>query len=76
MLITRGRIDHQLGKIVALTPPDERRKAFRLLIAAPAVPDERHRERFCSTGARRPVVRDDCSPQWAQPRPESDTGRG
>ncbi|WP_230885270.1 DUF5958 family protein [Streptomyces spinoverrucosus] len=50
VLISRGRIDEQLGKIASLTPLDERRKAFRLLIAVLAVADERRRERFCSGG--------------------------
>ncbi|ROQ97582.1 hypothetical protein EDE04_4083 [Streptomyces sp. 2132.2] len=39
VLISRGRIDEQLGKIASLTPPDERRKAFRLLISVLAVAD-------------------------------------
>ncbi|WP_406143597.1 DUF5958 family protein [Streptomyces anulatus] len=50
VLITRGRIDQQLGKIAGLTPHDERLKSFRLLIAVLAVADERRRERFCSAG--------------------------
>ncbi|MEU5166242.1 DUF5958 family protein [Streptomyces mutomycini] len=50
VLITRGRIDQQLGKIASLTPHDERLKSFRLLIAVLAVADERRRERFCSDG--------------------------
>lgn len=50
VLITRGPIDQQLGKIAGLTPVDERRKAFRLLVAVLAVADERRRERFCSGG--------------------------
>ncbi|MFH9297896.1 DUF5958 family protein [Streptomyces sp. NPDC017520] len=50
VLITRGRIDQQLGKIAGLTPHDERLKSFRLLIAVLAVADERRRERFCSGG--------------------------
>ncbi|MCX4538214.1 DUF5958 family protein [Streptomyces sp. NBC_01669] len=50
MLITRGRIDQQLGKIAGLAPLDERRKAFRLLIAVLAIADERRRERFCFDG--------------------------
>ncbi|MGG8410337.1 DUF5958 family protein [Streptomyces sp. 12297] len=50
VLITRGPIEQQLGKIVGLTPVDERRKAFRLLVAVLAVADERRRERFCSDG--------------------------
>ncbi|MFG3407579.1 DUF5958 family protein [Streptomyces sp. NPDC048142] len=50
MLIARGRIDQQLRKIASLTPHDERLTSFRLLIAVPAVADERRRERFCSDG--------------------------
>lgn len=50
VLISRGRIDEQLGKIAGLTPLDERRKAFRLLIAVLTVADGRRRERFCSSG--------------------------
>ncbi|MGQ4385188.1 DUF5958 family protein [Streptomyces sp. SAS_270] len=50
VLITRGRIDRQLGKIASLTPRDERRKAFRLLVAVLAIADGRRRERFCSDG--------------------------
>jgi hypothetical protein len=50
VLITRGSIDQQLGKIAGLTPVDERRKAFRLLVAVLAVADERRRDRFCSGG--------------------------
>lgn len=38
VLITRGRIDQQLGKIASLTPHDERLKSFRLLIAVLASP--------------------------------------
>ncbi|WP_405690857.1 DUF5958 family protein [Streptomyces sp. NBC_00057] len=45
VLITRGRIDQQLGKIACLA-----RKAFRLLIAVPAIGDERRRERLRSDG--------------------------
>ncbi|MFE5589226.1 DUF5958 family protein [Streptomyces sp. NPDC056549] len=45
VLITRGSIDQQLGKIAGLAPADECRKAFRLLVA-----DERRRERFCCGG--------------------------
>ncbi|MEU2394867.1 DUF5958 family protein [Streptomyces sp. NPDC007369] len=61
VLISRGRIDEQLGKIASLTPLDERRKAFRLLISVLAVADERRRERFCVGGCghwwhRLPVV--------------------
>jgi hypothetical protein len=50
VLITRGRIDQQLGKIASLAPLDERRKAFRLLIAVLAISDARRRERYCSDG--------------------------
>ncbi|MEU2117943.1 DUF5958 family protein [Streptomyces sp. NPDC016459] len=50
VLISRGRIDEQLGKIAGLAPLDERRKAFRLLIAVLAIADARRRERFCSHG--------------------------
>lgn len=50
VLITRGRIDQQLGKIASLTPHDERLKSFRLLIAVLAVADGRRRERLCSDG--------------------------
>ncbi|MDX3569841.1 DUF5958 family protein [Streptomyces sp. ID05-47C] len=50
VLIARGQIDQQLRKIAGLTPVDERRKAFRLLVAVLAVADERRRERFCSGG--------------------------
>ncbi|GHB84948.1 DUF5958 family protein [Streptomyces umbrinus] len=50
VLITRGRMEHQLGKIAALTPLDERRKAFRLLVAVLAIADGRRRDRFCAGG--------------------------
>ncbi|MER8236631.1 DUF5958 family protein [Streptomyces sp. NPDC094049] len=50
VLISRGRIDEQLGKIAGLAPLDERRKTFRLLTAVLAVADARRRERFCSGG--------------------------
>ncbi|MFE0863324.1 DUF5958 family protein [Streptomyces rochei] len=50
VLISRGRIDDQLGKIAGLAPLDERRKAFRLLIAVLTIADARRRERFCSDG--------------------------
>ena len=50
VLITRGRIDDQLGKIASLAPLDERRKAFRLLIAVLAISDARRRECYCSHG--------------------------
>ncbi|MFG3508660.1 DUF5958 family protein [Streptomyces sp. NPDC047821] len=48
VLISRGRIDEQLGKIAGLRPHDERRKAFRLLIAVLTIADARRRERHCS----------------------------
>ncbi|MCX5114747.1 DUF5958 family protein [Streptomyces sp. NBC_00378] len=48
--ITRGRINDQLGKIASLTARDERRKAFRLLVAVLAIADGRRRERYCSNG--------------------------
>ncbi|MFE5512113.1 DUF5958 family protein [Streptomyces sp. NPDC056529] len=50
VLITRGRIDEQLGKIASLKPLDERRKAFRLLVAVLAIADGRRRERYCLNG--------------------------
>ncbi|MEU3317125.1 DUF5958 family protein [Streptomyces sp. NPDC006662] len=50
VLITRGRINEQLGRIASLAPLDERRKAFRLLISVLAVADDRRRQRFCSDG--------------------------
>ncbi|MEU1784942.1 DUF5958 family protein [Streptomyces sparsogenes] len=50
VLISRGRIDEQLGKIAGLAPLDERRKAFRLLLAVLMIADARRRERFCSGG--------------------------
>ncbi|MCX2180544.1 hypothetical protein KV205_08390 [Streptomyces sp. SKN60] len=50
VLLSRGRIDEQLGKIAGLTPLDERRKAFRLLTAVLTVADARRRERLCSEG--------------------------
>ncbi|MEV7947198.1 DUF5958 family protein [Streptomyces rubiginosohelvolus] len=50
VLISRGRIDEQLGKIAGLAPLDERRKAFRLLIAVLSIADARRRERSCSGG--------------------------
>lgn len=50
VLITRGPVDQQLGKIAGLAPLDERRKAFRLLIAVLAIADGRRPERFCSNG--------------------------
>ncbi|MFC9385585.1 DUF5958 family protein [Streptomyces venezuelae] len=52
VLITRGRINEQLGKIASLAPRDERRKAFRLLVAMLAIADERRRERVRSLVAQ------------------------
>ncbi|MEV4742515.1 DUF5958 family protein [Streptomyces sp. NPDC049555] len=66
VLITRGRIDQQLGKIACLTPLDERRKAFRLLIAILAIADQRRRERICLDG---------CSHWWHKlPPPDCSLG--
>ncbi|WP_030303911.1 DUF5958 family protein [Streptomyces katrae] len=50
VLITRGPVNQQLGKIAGLTPLDERRKAFRLLVAVLAIADQRRRARYCSDG--------------------------
>ncbi|MEU1790750.1 DUF5958 family protein [Streptomyces sparsogenes] len=63
VLISRGRIDEQLGKIAGLAPPDERRKAFRLLIAVLTIADARRREHFCSGG---------CSHWWHRLSPSPD----
>lgn len=66
VLITRGRINEQLGKIAGLTPPDERREAFRLLTSVLAVADERRRRLFCSDGCGHewhrlgPAAADEC----------------
>lgn len=49
VLISRGRIDGQLRKIINL-PQDERVKAFRLLVALLSVADERRRANFCANG--------------------------
>ncbi|MER6922783.1 DUF5958 family protein, partial [Streptomyces spiralis] len=61
VLITRGRIDQQLGKIAGLAPLDERRMGSRLLIAVLAIADARRRERVLEfvaeqPGEDRPVV--------------------
>nr|WP_280900806.1 DUF5958 family protein [Streptomyces sp. SAI-133] len=48
VLITRGHLTEQLAKIIKI-PPDERVKAFRLLIALLGVADDRRR-RFCADG--------------------------
>ncbi|WP_428950753.1 DUF5958 family protein [Streptomyces sp. cg35] len=50
VLITCGPIDQQLGKIAGLTSADERRKAFRLLVAVLAAVDERRRKLFRAGG--------------------------
>ncbi|MGW4824601.1 DUF5958 family protein [Streptomyces sp. NPDC004227] len=52
VLVTRGRIDEQLGKVAGLTPPHERVKAFRLLVQILGLADARRRERFCADGCR------------------------
>ena len=44
-----GRLAEQLAKIINL-PPDERVKAFRLLVALLGVADDRRRRRFCADG--------------------------
>ncbi|MES9603494.1 DUF5958 family protein [Actinomadura sp. NPDC000929] len=54
VLLTRGRWEHQLTKIVNL-PADERPKSFRLLIALLSIADDRRQARFCSEG---------CSHDW------------
>ena len=60
VLIARGQIDEQLGKIATLTPLDERRKAFKLLVAVLSVADARRRERYCLSG---------CGHSWHHLRP-------
>ncbi|MER7578434.1 DUF5958 family protein [Kitasatospora sp. NPDC097691] len=50
VLVTRGPIEHQLGKVAALTPAHERIKAFRLLVHTLGLADARRRERFCAAG--------------------------
>ncbi|MEU5251330.1 DUF5958 family protein [Streptomyces longwoodensis] len=50
VLISHGRFEEQLGKIAGLAPLDERRKAFRLLIAVLTIADARRRKHFCSRG--------------------------
>ncbi|WP_406278101.1 DUF5958 family protein [Streptomyces sp. NBC_00191] len=57
VLVTRGRIDEQLGKVAGLTPQHERIKAFRLLVQVLGVADTRRRERFCAGG---------CGHEWHQ----------
>ncbi|MEU5416165.1 DUF5958 family protein [Streptomyces clavifer] len=63
VLISRGRIDEQLGKVAGLAPVEERRKAFRLLIALLTIADARRRKRFCSGG---------CSHWWHRLPPSPD----
>ncbi|MFJ3516335.1 MULTISPECIES: DUF5958 family protein [unclassified Streptomyces] len=62
VLITRGRINEQLGKIARLAPPDERRKAFRLLVSVFAVADDRRRALLCAGG---------CNHEWHWLSPSS-----
>lgn len=49
VLAARGQLHVQLPKIIGL-PPDERSKAFRLLIGLLGVADERRRAVFCRGG--------------------------
>ncbi|WP_228456002.1 DUF5958 family protein [Streptomyces durbertensis] len=67
VLISRGRIDEQQGKVAGLAPLDERRKAFRLLIALLSIADRRRRDRFCSDG---------CGHWWHQLSQVSDPYQG
>jgi hypothetical protein len=60
VLVTRGRIDDQLGKVAGLTPRHERIKAFRLLVQVLGLADARRRERFCAGR---------CSHEWHQLAP-------
>ncbi|MGI5404974.1 DUF5958 family protein [Streptomyces sp. CA-135486] len=57
VLVMRGQIDMQLGRVANLTPRHERIKAFRLLIQVLGLADARRRERFCA---------DECSHEWHQ----------
>ncbi|MFG2299800.1 DUF5958 family protein [Actinacidiphila glaucinigra] len=45
VMLVRGRVEDQVGRIAGLTPQHERMKAFRLLIALLAVADGRRRAR-------------------------------
>ncbi|MET8128637.1 DUF5958 family protein [Streptomyces sp. NPDC005065] len=45
VMLVRGQIEDQVGRIAGLTPQHERMKAFRLLIALLAVADGRRRAR-------------------------------
>ncbi|WP_051805391.1 DUF5958 family protein [Streptomyces sp. NRRL F-2747] len=64
VLIMRGQLNVQLGKIINL-PQDERLKSFRLLVALLAVSDERRREQFCADG---------CGHAWHRLASETDQG--
>ncbi|MEU9048582.1 MULTISPECIES: DUF5958 family protein [unclassified Kitasatospora] len=57
VLITGGRIEHQLGKIARLDPVYERTKAFRLLVEVLSIADARRRARSCIHG---------CGHEWHQ----------
>ncbi|MFC9504209.1 DUF5958 family protein [Streptomyces sp. NPDC057002] len=57
VLVTRGRIDEQLGKVAGLTPLYERVRAFRLLLQVLGLADARRRERACADG---------CCHEWHQ----------
>nr|WTB12000.1 DUF5958 family protein [Streptomyces antimycoticus] len=50
VLVARGRVDEQLGKVAALAPRHERIKAFRLLVHVLGLADARRRERSCADG--------------------------
>ncbi|MGW7822828.1 DUF5958 family protein [Streptomyces puniciscabiei] len=65
VLVARGPIDMQRGKVAALTPHHERIKAFRLLIHVLRLADGRRWERFCATG---------CSHSWHRLAGGADTG--
>ncbi|MDX2818078.1 DUF5958 family protein [Streptomyces sp. PA03-5A] len=55
VMLVRGRIEDQVGRVAGLTPQHERLKAFRLLIALLAVAD----------GSRRALCRvHNCSHPW------------
>ncbi|MCX4511718.1 DUF5958 family protein [Streptomyces sp. NBC_01619] len=67
VLLVRGRIEDQVGKIAHLAPQHERRKAFRLLIALLAVADGRRRERCRADG---------CGHHWHQLTADRETSAG
>lgn len=50
VLLMRGQISVQLGKVAGLTPRHERIKAFRLLVEVLGLADARRREQFCADG--------------------------